>query len=265
MDTFYPGVSSGAAETVRGIRIDGQATYHVSVEPLTPSVTGSLQANGSTYDITQKNFDNLRRRIQAALNPKRFGILIYTSNAGSFRLSCRPIAGASIDKRIGGSAKIDIEWISDEPHWTLARPTSISVGVIKKMWRFPWAIAPTVFGSILSRGLISNPTDIPIYPKITISETESTKITVGNSTTGAYTTISHNIERGQKLELDMSVPSAYLISEDGAQTDVIHWTTLDSEFPWTIEPGENEIYSAVDNPELSPIITAMWYQPEGGI
>lgn len=158
LDTFYPGVSSGAAEAVRGIRMDGQNTYHVSKEPLTPSASGSIQAAGGTYVEKQKNLDDLRRRLQAALDPKHFGVLLYNNFSGSFRLPCRPIAGAAFDKRLGSAIKFDAEWISDAPHWTQAAQVKLSVGLIKKMWRFPWAVKPTVFGSITNRGYIINPT-----------------------------------------------------------------------------------------------------------
>jgi hypothetical protein len=63
----------------------------------------------------------------------------------------------------------------------------------------------------------------------------------------------------------MAIPSARLISENGDEEDVMHWTTVDSVFPWKLRPGANEIYSAVDNPELSPIIKIIWYVPEKGI
>jgi len=156
----------------------------------------------------------------------------------------------------------DVEFISDDPYWTAATPSAISVGEVKKLWRFPWAIKPTVFGSLLSRGSIKNPTHIDIYPKIYISDTQSTKVTVGNETTGDTITIAHNIDVGQRLIIDMAVPSVVLTG-DGINEDVTHWLTHDSEFPWVVVPGVNEIYSAVDNPDRSPIISIMWYQPEG--
>lgn len=263
--TFFPGNSSGAAETARGVRTDGQMTFYVSIEPLTPSIQGTIIAPGSTHAEQRRNLDELRIRLQNALSPKHFGTLIYRNHAGAFRLKCRPIAGAVFSDPLGRILNYDIEWISDDPYWTEEKARTLSVGIIEKMWRFPWAIAPTVFGSILSEGVINNPTNIDIYPLIVISSTESSKITVGNRSTGESTTISHSIGRSQRLELDMSVPSAVLIDEDGTITDVMHWTTIDSVFPWAALPGENEIYSAVDNPEFSPIITLSWYQPLGGL
>ena len=265
LETFYPGVPSGAAETARGVRTDGQATYHVSAEPLTPSATGAVIAEGGSYGETQTKLDALRMRLQAALNPKHFGTLIYNGYAGSFKLRCRPITGAQFDKRFGNTHKIDVEWISDDPYWTAKNPMTLSVGLIRKLWRFPWHIKPTAFGSILNRGIISNPTNIDIYPVITISDTESSKITVGNASIGEAVTVAHSIERGEKLVLDMAEPSAKLIGLGGEETDVTHWTTVDSAFPWRIVPGGNDVYSAVDNPELSPIIMITWYLPEGGL
>ena len=265
MSFFDPGASSGSAETARGIRSDGQTTYHVVAEPLTPTLTGTILAIGDTFDEEQRNLDELRRRLQSALDPKHFGTLIYNTRAGSFRLKCRPLAGAQIERRFANSHNIDIDWESDDPYWTSKDPESLSVGIIKKLWRFPWVIAPTVFGSILSYGTIHNPTNTPIFPIITFFETESTRVTVGNRTTGEYTTITHTIAQGQSLRLDMSVPSAVLIKSDGTEEDVTHWTTVDSVFPWVAIPGDNDIYSNTDNPELSPVITLSWYRPEVGI
>ena len=265
LEHFIPGVPSGAAETAKGIRTDGQTTYHVTADPLTPSATGTIFATGATVEEQQENLDNLRRHLQAALNPKHFGVLIYNTYAGSFRLPCRPITGAQIDKRFANAASFDIEWISDTPYWTAKDPSILSVGLIRHLWTFPWHISPTVFGSILNRGFIVNPTNIEIYPVVTISDTESSKITVGNATIDESVTITHAIERGQRLVLDMAEPSAKLIDENGEVTDVTHWTTVGSAFPWRIVPGENDIYSAVDDPEFSPIIMVVWYQPEGGL
>jgi len=262
---FYPGVQTGAAETVRGIRTDGQKTYHVITEPLTPSMTGSIVSSGEDDAAVQRNLDALRQRLQAALNPKHFGDLIYNNYAGSYRLHCRPITGAQIGDRIGNVLPIDIEWISDNPNWTATNPNSISVGIQKKSWRFPWIIKPTVFAEIITKGVIFNPTMIDIFPKIIISATQSSSVTVGNSTTGEYTTISHTISETQRLEIDMSIPSIVLIDDTGAREDVTHWTTADSVFPWVCVPGTNDIYCAVDNPMLSPIITLIWYQPIGGL
>ena len=262
---FFTGTPSGAAEVVRGIRTDGQTTYHVTAEALTPSLSGSLHAGGKGYYETQRYFDKLTERLQAALDPKLFGVLIYHKFSGSFRLPCRPVAGASFGERIGGSADFDIDWVSDVPRWTAAKAEALSVGVVRPMWRFPWAIAPTVFGSITSEGVINNPTHIEIYPLIIIGNTVSGNIQFGNRTTGAVSTLEHSIARGDVLEIDMSVPSVTLISAGGEAADVTHWLTVDSVFPWSIMPGENVIYSAVDDPELSPIITLKWYLPEGGI
>ena len=265
MEKFLPGVPTGAAETVRGIRADGQNTIHVTAEPLTPSVVGSMHAHGRTATEAQRDFDNLRRHLQSALDPKHFGTLIYNNYAGSFRLRCRPIAGAIFDARIGNSCKLDIEWISDSPHWTAKEPKRLHVGVLTRKWLFPWVIKPTVFGTILSRGIVSNPTMIDIFPRIIISATQSDSVTVGNATTGAFTTITQSVGIEQSIEFDMSVPSAYLIGLDGSREDITHWISVDSEFPWAIAPGENEIYSTVDNPALSPVITIEWYMPEGGL
>ena len=265
LDTFMPGIPSGAPEVTRGVRTDGQTTHHVTIEPLTPTMTGSIIAAAGSYDKAQERLDRLRRRLQAALNPKRFGTLMYHNYSGSFRLRCRPITGAIFDKRFGNAHKIDIEWISDDPYWTAKDPQRLSVGLVRRLWRFPWAVAPTVFGSVLNAGYITNPTDIDIYPVITIASTESTSVTVGNRSTGVFTTINKSISPTQKLELDMAIPSVTLIDEDGTRTDATHWTTVDSVFPWYVLPGDNEIYSAVDNPELSPTISVVWHLPEGGL
>lgn len=265
LDTFYPSTPAGTAEIVRGIRTDGQTTYNVVADALTPSLVGSIQAQGKTYELAQKNLDELRSRLQAALNPKHFGELIYTDYAGAHRLICRPMSGAAIGKRIGNAEKIDIEWVSDEPYWTQAQQKSLSIGVTRKLWRFPWIIAPTVFGSILSDRVIINPTIIEIMPIIIIADTASENITIGNKTTGDQTTITQKIVPGQKLELNMSTPSATLIDVDGTPTDVTHWITLNSAFPWGLAPGLNEIFTAVDTPDISPVITIMWHQPEEGL
>jgi len=175
------------------------------------------------------------------------------------------MSGAAIGKRIGNAEKIDIEWVSDEPYWTQAQQKSLSIGVTRKLWRFPWIIAPTVFGSILSDRVIINPTIIEIMPIIIIADTASENITIGNKTTGDQTTITQKIVPGQKLELNMSTPSATLIDVDGTPTDVTHWITLNSAFPWGLAPGLNEIFTAVDTPDISPVITIMWHQPEEGL
>ena len=262
---FYPGNPSGAAEIARGIRTDGQQTFHVSAEPLTPSLTGSMHAAGVTIADKQEALDKLRIRLQAALNPKHFGTLVFNNYAGSFKLRCRPITGAEFANRFANTHRLDIEWISDDAYWTVAESKSLTIGIVKKMWRFPWVIKPTVFGAIFNKGFISNPTEIDIFPKIVVTETSSSRVTIGNRATGQYTTIAHSISTGQTLELDMSVPSAILINEDGTREDVTFWTTVESDFPWAIVPGDNEVYSTTDNPELSPIITIMWDVPEVGI
>ncbi|MCL2080230.1 MAG: phage tail family protein [Oscillospiraceae bacterium] len=259
LERFYPGTPGASAEIVKAIRIAGQKTYHVNAEPLTPSMTGSMHAK------SQKELDNLRRRLQAALNPLHFGLLIYNNHAGSFRLQCRPLTGAEISARIGSAHKIDIEWISDEAYWTAQAESKLNVGERKKSWRFPWVIKPTVFCQIMNKGYIHNPTQISVMPVISISQTESEKVTIGNSSISAYTTITQKIAPEERLELDMSIPSARLICSDGSAQDVTHWITLDSTFPWALLPGENEIYADADNPDMTPIITLRWRLPEVGI
>jgi len=265
MSKFYPGTPAGAAEAARGARTHGQKTYSVAMEPLTPSLAGSIQAAGHSADEAQKNLDALRRRLQSALDPLHFGELVFRNYENSYRLPCRPVTGAEFGEAVGGSLKFDAEWVSDVPYWTEDEEKYILVGLIKKLWTFPWAIAPTVFGSIESVGTIKNPTNIEIFPKITVSDTASSKITVGNATTGAQVTISRAIAAGQRLEIDMAAPSAALVDPSGEAADVIHWTTVDSTFPWGAVPGDNEIYSAVDDPELSPVILVAWRVPEVGL
>ena len=265
LDRFVPGTPSGNAETVRAVRADGQTTYHVAAEPLTPSLTGTLVGVGGTHKEKQTSLDRQRLRLQAALDPKRFGTLVFTNFAGAFKLRCRPLAGANFGKRFAETHPISIDWMSDDPYWTERDERTLSVGLVHKLWRFPWAIAPTVFGAITNEGTINNPTHLDIYPTIVLSDTESESITVGNATTGEFVTITHTIQRGQRLVLDMSKPSVTLVDADGAETDVMHWTTLDSIFPWAVVPGDNAIYSNVDNPELSPVIRLSWYLPEVGL
>ena len=264
LDTFFTGTPSARAEIVKGSRAPGQTTYHATAEQLTPSIIGSMHTDGNTYDETQKNLDLLRQRLQNALDPTEFGTLIYKNYSGTFKLRCRPIAGAEITERIGGSFKIDIEFVSDDPYWVVAQPDFIAVGKSKKMWLFPWSIKPTVFGSLLSEGIVRNPTNKEIFPRIYISDTQSTKITLGNVTTGETLTITQVIEPGQRLIFNMAEATAKL-EKDGELEDVTHWITHDSTFPFSIIPGSNELYSSVDNPNYSPIISMIWNEPRIGI
>lgn len=265
MDTFYPGTASASAEVTRAIGTDGQNTHAVVRDPITPSLTGNIIASGASYEESQKNLDTLRRKLQAAIDPKHFGTLIYHNYSGSYRLRCRPIAGPTLGKRFGNTYPMDIEWMSDAPYWVWNKRNEITIGILGKRWVFPWAISPTIFGIIYNDSKMQNPTNIDIYPSITLSNTKSDKITLGNRTTGDYVTIEHSIAMGESLVIDMSLPGITLIHADGQCSDVTHWHSLDSTFPWCIIPGENEIYSAVDTTNLTPEIHIAWDTPEVGV
>jgi hypothetical protein len=267
LDTLYPGIPSARAEVQGGVRTDGQDTLYVTREPITPSIKGSIHGSGASYNDAQIDLELNKERLMSAFDPKRFGVLIYNKPSGSFRLPCRPIAGPQTLSRIGNSYEFDVELISDEPYWTYAWPESTLVGAVTKMWRFPWSIPfekGHVFGTLLSNGIIINPTQEDLYPKIFITDTISEKVTLGNSTTGETLTINQRIERGKTLIFDMAEPSVMLVSVDGEE-DVTHWITHDSTFPWRVIPGNNEIYSNVDDPDASPIISVLWYRPKVGI
>jgi len=263
LDDLFPGTASARAEVNRGVRIDGQKTGHVTREAITPSIKGSLHGMGATYNEAQRDLELNKERFLSAFDPKHFGTLIYNKPSGSFRLPCRPISGPQIFKRVGNSCAFDVEFISDYPYWTYAHPESTLVGSVVKMWRFPWVIpAETghVFGSLLSEGVIKNPTNMDVYPKIFITDTVSDKVTLGNATTGETLTITQSISEGQTLIFDMAEPSVMLVSVD-SEEDVTHWIAHGSAFPWHIAPGINEIYSNVDNPDVSPIISVLWHRP----
>lgn len=259
MGDFMPGIPAGAAEVTVSVRTDGQSTHHVRAEPLMPTLTGSLNAQ------SQQEYDYLRRKLQGALNPKSPGTLIYNTEDGSYMLRCRPVNGAVFSEKTGRSCKIDIEWESDGPYWASKYATVLVIGRTIPMWVFPWAIKPTIFGRVNPKGVVNNTSDIDIWPLITVAGTRSSGIVIGNETTGESIAVERGIERGERLEVDMSGPSARLVDAAGRVADVTQWLSVGSDFPWACVPGRNVIYCDIDNPLLMPEITVTWHQLEVGL
>lgn len=256
------------AETTRAPRQDGVTTWHVALDSRTVNLVGSMWVFGDRLHPAAAEYDRQRAFLAAAFAPNRWGVLTYYREDGAVQVRCRAAATPTFGPAVGTFATIDITLAADSPYWESAEETVEVVGVIRKLWHFPWHPVREPMGVYNPFAVTPNPTDVDIYPTIEVYSTGQ-YVTVENTDLGEFVTIEHPIAEGQKLVIDMSDVSAFLWERDGQgvyhrREDVSHWMSLDST-PWCLKPGGNHLAIRNDKPEDTPVAYIRYRVPSLGV
>ena len=258
----------GNAETSRAPRQDGQTTHFVSLTPRTINIIGSLVAYGDKQNRAQAVLDRQKSELCRAFAPHRFGTLIYHRANGDVQIRCRPLSIPAFGERANNTCTVDIELESDVSMWETSEMYMQVIGEQQKLWRFPFAFAPLVFGTFAPVGFINNPTTEIIYPEVEIASTAQT-VKVENVTTGMFIALNRPIEEHQKMVIQTEDASAAIWERNEAGEwvnieNVSHWLTLDSD-PWGLVPGNNEIRVSNEIPEETPVTQLRYRVPVMGV
>ncbi len=259
-EDFNPGVLGASAETSKGIRTHGVETLFVSLEPRHISLTGAIVAVGNSLTDAQAVLDRHRQELSRMFNPRFPGMLIWHNEAGSYRIRCRPVSSPAFKERAEWTQGFTVEFQADKPMWESNDLCTTVLGRVTNMWVFPWTI-PTVFSTFLNVGSVQNDAGEEIYPVLRVSPTESELVRVENETTGKALTLTHRIEAGQTLIVDMADYSVTLCDGD-AEENVSHW--VDGVY-WALAPGENIIRITTDQPVYTPDTVIEWRVPIAGV
>lgn len=256
------------AETTRAPRQDGLTTWHVTLDNRTVNLVGSMWVFGDRLHPALTEYDRQRAYLHQAFAPNRWGVLTYHKEDGAVQVRCRASATPTIGTPVGTYSTIDVTFITDSPYWESAQETVEVVGVIRRLWRFPWSPVREPMGVFNPFAVTPNPSDVDIYPTIEIFSTGQ-YVTVENTGLGEFVTIEHPIAERQKLTIDMRDVSAYLWELDGQGVyrrteDVSHWMSLDST-PWCLKPGENRLAIRNDKPEDTPVAYIRYRVPSLGV
>ena len=256
------------AEISRAPRQDGQITHYATLATHTINVTGSVVAFGNKNNNAQAVFDRMKSDLSQAFAPNRSGLLIYHREDGDAQIRCRPLAIPTFGSRHNNSCTVDIELESDASFWEKSVTNLSTIGGQEKMWRFPMAFKPLVFGAFYPFGRIENPTAETIYPEIEITSTSQT-VRVENSTTGLFIELNRPIMDNQKMVIQTEDASAAIWerTETGGweeKENVSHWLTLDSN-PWGLIPGVNVVKVSNEIPEETPITNIRYRLPVLGV
>ncbi|OUN05497.1 hypothetical protein B5G43_12480 [Flavonifractor sp. An92] len=259
---------SATAETAKAPRQDGVTTFHTALDAPTLNLTGSMLVYGSRRESARAAYDRQRTWLAQTFAPNRWGTLTYYREDGAVQIRCRPLATPTISAPVGTFSTIDLSFTADSPYWESAEESVAAVGVIGKVWRFPWAPVSAPMGTFSPYAAIENPTDVDIYPTVEVFTTGQ-YVTVSKLDTGEQVTIQHPIAPGQKLTIDMADVTAWLWEQDEAGDyqrgeDVSHWMSLDST-PWALTPGENRLAVKNEVPEDTPVAYIRWRVPSLGI
>lgn len=268
---FYTGLTSAlgaTAETGRAPRQDGQTTYHTALDAPTIDLTGAMWIAGSKTDPAKAAYDRQRSLLAQAFAPHRWGTLIYYREDGPVQIRCRPVATPTISPPVGTYSTIDIDFTADTPYWQSAQEYVVSLGVNRKLLRFPWIPIRGPMGAYNRFARVNNPTTQDIWPTLEVYTTGQ-YVTLTNLTSGKAVRIEHAIADGQKLLVDLADATAFLWTKDGAgdytlEEDVSHWMSLDSE-PWAMGPGDNQIAIYNDVPEDTPRAFVRYRLPYLGV
>ena len=268
---YFRGLTSdlgATAETVRAPRQDGVTTYHVALDARTINLTGSMLVYGNAAHPARAAYDRARAWLAQTFAPNAWGILTYYKEDEAVQVRCRPQATPTISDPVGTFSTVDITFVADSPYWESAEEHVEAIGVIQKLWRFPWSPVRSPMGTFSPFASIVNPTDVDIYPVVEVFSTGQ-YVTVSKLDTGEQVTIEHPIEEGQKLVIGMEDVTAWLWERDASgvyqrKEDVSHWMSLDST-PWALTPGANELAVKNDVPEDTPVSYIRWRVPSLGI
>lgn len=257
---FDPGALASAAETSKGVRMDGVDTLHVSFEPRHITLSGTILAVGTQQLPAQAVLDRSRQELARTFNPRHPGTLLWNNEAGVYRIRCRPVSAPAFQERIEWSQDFTVEFQADSPLWENNELQMMTLGKVTNMWVFPWSI-PTVFSVFLNTGVINNETGEEIRPIIRISPSPLERLEIRNEASGQSLIITHAIDEGQRLIVDMA---NYLVTlvDGGTEINVTHWA--DGTF-WGIVPGENHIRVITDTPAYTPETQIEWRVPLLGV
>lgn len=256
------------AETSRAPRQDGVTTWYTALDARTINLTGAMWIFGDRSNAAVAEYDRQRAKLHQAFAPNRWGTLTYYKEDEAVQVRCRPVATPSIGAAVGTYSTIDITFTADSPYWESAEEYVEAVGIIRKLWRFPWAPVLSPMGVYNRYARINNPTAERIYPKVEVYTTGQ-HVTLTNLASGKFVTIEHSIGETQLLVVDLRDVTAYLYTRNASgdyasQEDVSHWMSLDSE-PWGLESGENSIVISNDVPEDTPITFLKYRIPYLGV
>lgn len=268
---FFRSLSSdlGAeAETARAPRQDGVTTYHTALGARTINLVGSMWAFGDRLHPARGEYDRLRSYLHQAFAPNVWGTLIYYREDGAVQVRCRPVATPTLGGSVGTFCTVDVTLTADSPYWESAQEVVAALGVIQKLWHFPWRPVREPMGAFSPFASGHNPSGVDIYPTIEVYST-SQYVTVSNLDTGEFVTIEHAIEPGQKLAIDMRDVTAILWEQDAGgayreKEDVSHWMSLDST-PWRLQPGNNRMTIQNEAPEDTPVAYIRYRIPSMGV
>lgn len=242
MLTSINGQDTGAAVFQRTEYVDMDGADYVN--PLySPR---PLEVYGTIFAETARDLDRLKRKLMTACNAKR-DIDLYYDNGYKLYYAKAIVEQLPSFVKVNNCTCEFVVYITVPRFYWLAASASQQY-VFYRMDKISGSFTlPCVFTERLSRSVVKNGGDVPVYPIFTlVCEASVDSVTVQNHTNDGIITLNRSLTAGESIEIDC---------ENGKVTssisgNILNSITADSDF-FALDCGENDIECTATGVTLS--------------
>ncbi|MHC1694612.1 MAG: hypothetical protein AB9835_04905 [Eubacteriales bacterium] len=260
---------SGNAQAVRAPGQDGETVYNITRSARTVNIVGHIWTTGSHLKTVEAAVEEQKNYLCYTFDPKYFGTLIYTTDAGAKMLRCRPVALPVFGKPHHGLTSFDIDLRSERWDWVDAKEISASIGKVQPNWFFPYFVWGSPLAFVYATMTLRNDTPYELSPVVTVYNCD-TAVEVANQTTGQTLRFNHAVGADEKLIVDTENATAILYEmQDDVwvfKANVLNWLTLDSDITaFKVAPGDNSFIITKQTSTSEPVLTVSFHKPLAGV